>query len=509
MRKIYSKKLVLLGAFLLLSVWAFAQTGSISGKVLDEKKLALPGASVTVDGTTLGATTDVDGNYRITGIKAGSASVTANFVGYNPIKKTVTVGSNTNATANFQMAASAQSLNEVVVIGYGTQTRKEVTGAISTVSSKDFQQGTTTTPGELIQGKISGVSVTTNSGAPGAGTTIRIRQGASLNASNEPLIVIDGVPLAPSRNADGTSSVAGVADPLSLINPNDIETFTVLKDAASTAIYGSRASNGVILITTKKGSSGAPIVNFSTKFSVGTTEGRLNVLDGDQIRAYVKAYDVANGTNKSALLGTANTDWQSQIYQHAITTDNNLSISGTTKNIPYRISVGYLDQTGLFTPGLASSGLNPNAPRNPLGTLEDNTNIGDTYRSFGNFTADYRFPFLKGLHANLNLGYDASKGDGSVFIPVNAAQAYTTLGSSYQYHQKNINTTGEFYLNYTSDIKPLNSNINITAGTGYYDFLTTNFNYARYSAAGDLIAGTTPVFLNDKPRYTLISYYSR
>lgn len=425
----------------------------------------------------------------------------------------------------------------------------------------------------MIQGKISGVSVTTNSGAPGAGTTIRIRQGASLNASNNPLIVIDGVPV--SNNA-----ISGVADPLSLINPNDIETFTVLKDAASTAIYGSRASNGVILITTKKGTSGAPTVNFSTKFSVGTTEGRLNVLDGDQIRAYVKAYDVANGTSKSALLGTANTDWQSQIYQHAITTDNNLSISGTTKNIPYRISVGYLDQTGLLktdhlqrptlairlspkllhddlkldfnvngsyaksrfanqgaignavsfdptqpvtvagspwngyyewynTPGLASSGLNPNAPRNPLGTLKDNTNIGDTYRSFGNFTADYRFPFLKGLHANLNLGYDASKGDGSVFIPANAAQAYTTLGSSYQYHQKNINTTGEFYLNYTSDIKPLNSNINVTAGYGYYDFLTTNYNYARYSAGGDLIAGTTPVFANDKPRYTLISYYSR
>ncbi|RYY19965.1 MAG: TonB-dependent receptor, partial [Sphingobacteriaceae bacterium] len=161
------------------------------------------------------------------------------------------------------------------------------------------------------------------------------------------------------------------------------------------------------------------------------------------------------------------------------------------------------------TPGTASSGLNPNAPRNPLGTLQDNTNIGDTYRSFGNFAADYRFPFLKALHANLNLGYDASKGDGSVFIPANAAQAYTTLGSSYQYHQKNINTTGEFFLNYTSDIKPLNSNINITAGTGYYDFLTTNFNYARYNAAGDLIAGTTPVFANDRPRYTLLSYYSR
>ncbi|MGI4021195.1 MAG: SusC/RagA family TonB-linked outer membrane protein [Janthinobacterium lividum] len=580
MRKIYFKKVVLLSVFVMLSTWAFAQTGSISGKVVDEKRLSLPGASVTVDGTTLGATTDVDGNYKINGVKTGSVTVTAQFVGYNALKKTVTVNSSGNVVADFQMASSAQSLNEVVVIGYGTQTRKEVTGAISTVSSKDFQQGATTSPGELVQGKISGVSVTTNSGQPGAGTTIRIRQGASLNASNEPLIVIDGVPLAPSRNADGTSSISGVADPLSLINPNDIETFTVLKDAASTAIYGSRASNGVILITTKKGSSGTPTVNFSSKFSVGTTEGRLNVLDGDQIRAYVKAYDAANGTNKSALLGTANTDWQSQIYQNAITSDNSLSISGTTKKVPYRVSVGYLDQTGLLktdhlqrptlalrlspkffnddlkfdfningsyaksrfanqaaignavsfdptqpvrvdgspwngyyewynTPGNASSGLNPNAPRNPLGTLEDYNSNGNTYRSFGNATIDYRFPFLKALHANLNLGYDASKGDGSVFIPANAAQAYTTVGSSYQYHQKAFNKTGEFYLNYNSDIKPLNSNINVTAGYGYYDFLTTNFNYARYSADETLIAGSTPVYAYDKPRYTLISYYSR
>jgi TonB-linked SusC/RagA family outer membrane protein len=580
MRKLYLKKYTLLSVFLLLSAWALAQNGSISGQVLDEKRQSLPGASVTIGGTTLGATTDVDGNFRITGVNAGTYTLTAQFVGYNAAKKTVTVSGSSNIRADFQLQTAAQSLNEVVVIGYGTQTRKELTGSISTVSSRDFQQGATTTPGELIQGKVAGVAVTTNSGQPGAGTTIRIRQGASLNASNEPLIVVDGVPLAPSRNPDGTSTISGVGDPLSLINPNDIETFTVLKDAASTAIYGSRASNGVILITTKKGAAGAPTVNFSTKFSVGTTEGRLNVLDGDQIRAYVRAYDAANGTNKAAILGTANTDWQSQIYQNAITSDNNISISGTTKKVPYRISVGYLDQTGLLktdhlqrptvalrlspkflnddlkfdfnvngsyansrfanqaaignavsfdptqpvtvagspwngyyewynTPGNAASNLNPNAPRNPLGTLKDYNSNGDTYRSFGNATIDYRFPFLKTLRANLNLGYDASKGDGSVFIPANAAQAYTTLGSSYEYHQKNFNKTGEFYLNYNSDIKPLNSNINLTAGYGYYDFLTTNFNYPRYSADGTLISGTTPVYLYDKPRYTLISYYSR
>ncbi|MVN21401.1 SusC/RagA family TonB-linked outer membrane protein [Mucilaginibacter arboris] len=579
MRKLYLKKYVLLSTFLMLSVWSFAQTGSISGKVLDEKNLSLPGASVTVDGTTLGATTDIDGNFRITGVKPGTYGVTANFVGYNAIKKTITVSSG-NVQVNFQMQPTAQSLNEVVVIGYGTQTRKEVTGAISTVSARDFQQGATTSPGELIQGKVSGVSVTTNSGQPGAGTTIRIRQGASLNASNDPLIVIDGVPLAPNRNPDGTSTISGVADPLSLINPNDIETFTVLKDAASTAIYGSRASNGVILITTKKGTAGKPVINFSTKNSLSTKEGELSVLSADEIRTYVKAYDAANGTNRTAMLGTANTNWQNAIYQTALTSDNNLSISGTTKNIPYRVSVGYLDETGILktdhlqrptvairlspkllhddlkldfnvngtyaksrfanqgaigasasfdptqpiyvagspwngyyewynTPGVASTGINPNASRNPVGVLEDYHSNGDTYRSFGNFTADYRFPFLKALRANLNLGYDASKGGGSTFIPANAAQSYSTLGSSSEYHQNIINTTGEFYLNYNSDIKALNSNINATAGYGYYDFLTTTFNYPTYSANGTLIAGSTPTYPFDKPRSTLISYYSR
>ncbi|MGI4750714.1 MAG: SusC/RagA family TonB-linked outer membrane protein [Janthinobacterium lividum] len=332
----------------MLSGWAFAQTGSISGRIVDEKRLSLPGASVTVDGTTLGSTTDLDGNYKINGVKAGSVTLTAQFVGYNALKKTVTVNSSGTIVADFQMVSSAQSLNEVVVIGYGSERKKDLSGSIATVNSKDFQQGIVTTPEQLIAGKVAGVSITSNGGAPGAGSQIRIRGGASVNGSNDPLIVIDGVPLAPNHNPDGTPSISGVADPLSLINPNDIETFSVLKDASAAAIYGNRASNGVIIITTKKGKSGKPVINFSTQFSASKLPKEASVLSASQFRDYINANDTTTSGKYKALLGTANTDWQKQIYQTAYTSDNNLSISGSAGKLPYRVSVGYTNQDGIL-----------------------------------------------------------------------------------------------------------------------------------------------------------------
>lgn len=303
----------------------------------------MPGASVTVDGTTLGSTTDLDGNYKINGVKAGTVTITAQFVGYNAIKKTVTVGSSGNVTADFQMVSSAQSLNEVVVIGYGSERKKDLSGSIATVTSRDFQKGQITTPEQLIAGKVAGVSVISNSGAPGAGSQIRIRGGASINGSNDPLIVIDGVPLSPT-------GISGAANPLSLINPNDIESFSILKDASAAAIYGNRASNGVIIITTKKGQSGKPQINFSTQFSVAKLPKEAPVLSASQFRNYINANDTAatsNGKYK-ALLGTANTDWQKQIYQTAYSTDNNLSVSGSAGKLPYRVSVGYTNQNGIL-----------------------------------------------------------------------------------------------------------------------------------------------------------------
>ena len=226
-------------------------------------------------------------------------------------------------------------------------TKKDLTGSVTTVSSKDFQSGNITSPEQLIVGKVAGVSVVSNGGQPGSGSVIRIRGGASLTASNDPLIVIDGVPFGNNMTVGATSGnvIAGVGNPLSLINPNDIETFTVLKDANATAIYGSRASNGVILITTKKGKSGEPSIDFSTVNSYSTVAKKVSVLTADQIRAYVNAN--GNAAQK-ALLGAANTDWQNVIYNNAFTTDNNLSISGSFKNVPYRVSGGYLDQKGLL-----------------------------------------------------------------------------------------------------------------------------------------------------------------
>jgi len=571
MRKTYFKKYALLCLMLALSCVAFAQTGSITGKVLDNNSQPLPGVTVGLANSTLGAPTDVDGNFRINNVPAGSYTITARYFGFTTSQQAVKVTAGANTVASFNLQPETKSLNEVVVIGYGTQTRKELTGAISTVTSKDFQKGTTTSPAELIQGKIAGVGVTTNSGQPGAGATIRIRQGASLNASNDPLIVVDGVPL--SNNA-----ISGVANPLSLINPDDIETFTVLKDAASTAIYGSRASNGVIIITTKKGTAGTPQVSFSSKNSIATLRNKVDVLSADEVRAYVKEYDATTGTNKSALLGKVNTDWQDQIYQNALTTDNNLSIGGTVNKMPYRVSVGYLDQQGLlktdrlqrstaairlspkffnddlkldinlngsyghsrfanqgavgaavffdptqpvYLPSSPYNGyyewygadkvLNPNAPRNPVALLNDNTNIGDTYRTFGNITADYRFPFLKALRANVNLGYDLSKGGGSTYVPFTAAQSFGSFGLSSQYHQKNYNTVVEAYLNYNETFKSIKSNFNATAGYGYYGFRTSNRNFASYgtNAAAPVIASSIPNFAFDIPEYKLLSYYGR
>ncbi|MFI5162251.1 MAG: SusC/RagA family TonB-linked outer membrane protein [Sphingobacteriales bacterium] len=342
MRKNYSKKYMLLCAFLMMSVMAFAQKGSIKGKVIDETNQSMPGVSVIIDGTTLGATTDANGVYTITGVNPGNYTLTAKFIGYVSTKQTITVGTSV-LTVDFSLKPDSKNLNEVVVIGYGTVKSKDVTGSVAVVSAKDFNQGAVTTPEQLIQGKVAGVSIISNSGAPGAGSTIRIRGGASVNGSNDPLIVIDGVPLS-------NGGIAGAANPLNMINPNDIESFTILKDASAAAIYGNRASNGVILITTKKGQTGKPIINFSFQTSVSKLPKEAPVLTPAQFRAYVIANDTTASGKYRDSLGNANTDWQKQIYQTAISEDGNLSLSGSTlKNkLPYRVSFGYTNQNGIL-----------------------------------------------------------------------------------------------------------------------------------------------------------------
>ncbi|WP_245916981.1 SusC/RagA family TonB-linked outer membrane protein [Mucilaginibacter yixingensis] len=336
---------MLLFALLLMSGLTFAQTGSITGKVVDEHQQPLPGATVVLQGSTIGTTTDANGVFRISNVKRGTYNLVASFISYNSLTKSVTLSGATVAV-DFDLQPASKALNEIVVIGYGTVRKTDLTGSVANVTAKDFNQGANTTPEQLIQGKVPGVSIISNSGAPGSGSTIRIRGGASISGSNNPLIVIDGVPIDNTRNPDGTSRISGVADPLSLINPNDIESFSILKDASAAAIYGNRASNGVIIITTKKGQSGKPVITFSAQASMSKLPKEASVLSASQFRSFVAAHDSSGFYTK--FLGNANTDWQKEIYQTAYSTDDNVGVSGTTGILPYRVSVGFTDQNGIL-----------------------------------------------------------------------------------------------------------------------------------------------------------------
>jgi len=328
------KKTLVVLLFAIIGISVSAQDRTVTGKVTDAKDGApLVAASVAVKGTNKGTTTSADGTFSIN-VASNQTTLVVTFLNY-ATKEVQIAGKN---SINVALSQSADQLSEVVVIGYGSVRKKDLTGSVATISSKDFNTGAITTPEQLIAGKVAGVSIISNNGAPGSGSTIRIRGGASLNASNDPLIVIDGMPI------DG-GGISGQANPLALINPNDIESFSVLKDASAAAIYGARASNGVILITTKKGKKGAMKLDFTSQISIGNITKKADVLTANEIRSIVNA----NGTSTlKSLLGNANTDWQDQIYQTAISTDNNISISGAAKNLPYRLSIGNLNQKGIL-----------------------------------------------------------------------------------------------------------------------------------------------------------------
>lgn len=301
----YKKYVFLLLLFVHTTLALKAQNGIVSGKVLDENNLPLPGAVIAIEGTTLGTQTDLNGNYKFLKVNFGNVTVSSRFIGYTIQKKSIII-TQTPQNVDFKLVPDSKALDEVVVIGYGAVKKKDLTGAVTVVTAKYFQNGNIVSPEQLIAGKVAGVQITSNGGAPGSGSTIRIRGGASLNASNDPLIVIDGVPITDGTKNDGKAGLAGAGNPLSLINPNDIETFTVLKDASATAIYGSRASNGVIIITTKKGSSGAPTINFSSQVANATLGKQINVLSANEIRNYVNNNPNATPAQKG-FLGTANT----------------------------------------------------------------------------------------------------------------------------------------------------------------------------------------------------------
>ena len=577
-------RVIPLTLLLFIYSFSFAQTKTISGKITDVTDgTGLPGVTILVKGTKTGAQTKSDGSFSIS-VPSNATTLVVSSVGYT--QKEIPI---TGTDYNISLVKSAgTSLNDVVVIGYGTVKQKDLTGAVATVTSKDFQQGAAiTSPDELIAGKVAGVSVTSNGGQPGAAATVRIRGLSSLNGNNDPLYVIDGVPMqslfTPPPNS--TSTIPGVADPLSLINPNDIESETILKDASAAAIYGSRASSGVILITTKKGRGGAPKFNFNTQLGASVIAKEESVLSTDQLKAYVNA----NGTPAQiAEMGGANTNWQNEIYQTGIISNSNISMSGSLNNmkgiinsLPYYVSAGYLDQSGILktdnlqrttvsvrlNPSLFDNHLkidinangshadtrfanqaaigaavsmaptepvyekgspfggyfewtangsdttpNNNATRNPVALLNQYNSSSIANRLYGNVQFDYKLHFLPDLHLNLNLGLDASKGQGSVHVPGDAAQQWGTTtnhGQNYLYKGTNNNTVLEFKLNYLKDIPDINSNINVVAGYGYYNNLGTTYNYASFDSQGDTIPGTAPLYPSNIAENTMISYFGR
>jgi len=522
-KNLISFRILLLFVACTFAFQAFAQEIQVSGKVSDAKDgSSLPGATVQVKGTTTGMLTDLDGKYSLK-VKPGSV-LSFTFIGYDPQEVTIT----NQRTLDIALQQSSTTLEQVVVIGYGTVKKSDATGSISVTGSKDFNRGAITSPQDLLVGKSAGVVITNSGGAPGAGATIRIRGGSSLNASNDPLIIIDGVPI-------DNNNVAGSSNFLSFVNPNDIETFTVLKDASATAIYGSRASNGVILITTKKGSVGTPMrITYDGNTSVATAIKFLDVYSGDQMRQIAYDNKPLFGIDSYNILGSENTNWQKEIYRTAISQDHNLSVAGAVKQVPYRVSLGYTDQNGivkntdmqrttaalsldpsLFNKDLKISinvkGMHTNQNYGETGAIGSAVNMDPTQaimdgnstyngyyqwashnaslgtpnpveqlmaadnkavvqRVIANAQFNYRFRFLPDLHANLNLATDFTKSDGHNNRPVTSPGVITNpyFGKINDYSGKNSNNLLDFYLNYVKEFGV--SKIDLTGGYSWQHF---------------------------------------
>lgn len=326
---------IFLLAALLLPFTAMAQNRqTVTGTVTDETGEPLIGASVIAAGASTGSVTDLDGNYSIV-IPDGATELIFSYVGCKA--QTLPIS---GSVMNVVLRPDNELLSEVVVIGYGTQKKEDLTGSIASVGEKDFNKGVISSPEELINGKIAGVTITNSGGSPNGGTTIRVRGGASLNASNDPLIVLDGVPMEVGGGVEGAGNF------LSLINPNDIESMTILKDASSTAIYGSRASNGVIIITTKKGTGDGVKISFQTTNSVSTKTRTAPHLSIGEFRDVINTFGTPE---QAALLGKETTDWNDEIFRTAFGTDNSLSVAGRAASwLPFRVALGAMYQEGIL-----------------------------------------------------------------------------------------------------------------------------------------------------------------
>ncbi len=451
---------------------ALAQNGrhEVKGVVVDAAGMPIIGAAVVEMGTTNGTSTDIDGSYVLKTTDA-NAVISVSYVGYKTFER---VASSADL-AKIVLEEDLMALDEVVVIGYGTVKKNDMTGSVIAVKAEEVNRGALTSPQELLRGKVPGVNIVSGNGAPGAGAEIRIRGGASLSANNDPLIVIDGVPIAKDAGV-------GMANGLATVNPNDIESFTVLKDASATAIYGSRASNGVILITTKKGSGGKPRVSYNGSVSVKHNAKTMEMMNAAQLKEFITTTYPAMAEKANALFGQADTDWQDQIYRLGVATDHNVSVYGSAikEQLPYRASVGYtLDQGTIYgsenqrvtadislSPKFFDNHLSVNlnakgiyntgdyvdggvigsavnfdptqelyhrteegkidrsrnngyfnwdsnlTSENPLAMIYDKWDTNSAYRALGNLQLDYKVHGLEELSFNLNLGLDITSTSG-------------------------------------------------------------------------------------------------
>ena len=561
--KTKQRSLLLVALLLMGCLQLFAQTRTIKGEVTDAQNGdPLIGATIMVEGEKGGTVTDFDGNFVLQ-VSSSAKKIKVSYIGY--IDKILAISENMKVN----LESDSKALADVVVIGYGTARKSDLTGSVATVKAKDFNKGLVSSPEQLINGKVSGVQIMSNSGSASAGSTIRVRGGASLNASNDPLIVLDGVPLEQGGISGNSSNF------LSMINPSDIESMTVLKDASSTAIYGSRASNGVIIITTKKGQQGAVKVNFNTTNSLQTRAQMVDMLSRDE---FVNVINQFGDANQKSLLGTANTDWNDEVYRTAFGTDNNLSVSGSIdKWLPFRVSVGYYNQSGLvrkdkverwtgnvvLTPSFfqdhlkltinakgtlnnnsfnnggavwAAATFNPTIPvysgndkyggynealdadgvpvnagvRNPRGLVDLYDSKSKVSRFIGSMDVDYKVHFLPDLKLHATVGADYAKGDGTIYVPAYAAQSYnkdeSLGGSDYKYGpQKNENRLLTLYANYAKYFEDIKSNVDLTAGYDYQYWKSTTPFYYTKSAAG---TNLSTVKASDY-RHVMLSYYGR
>ncbi len=561
--KTKQRSLLLVALLLMGCLQLFAQTRTIKGEVTDAQNGdPLIGATIMVEGEKGGTVTDFDGNFVLQ-VSSSAKKIKVSYIGY--IDKILAISENMKVN----LESDSKALADVVVIGYGTARKSDLTGSVATVKAKDFNKGLVSSPEQLINGKVSGVQIMSNSGSASAGSTIRVRGGASLNASNDPLIVLDGVPLEQGGISGNSSNF------LSMINPSDIESMTVLKDASSTAIYGSRASNGVIIITTKKGQQGGLKVNFNTTNSMQTRAQMVDMLSHDD---FVNVINQFGTDNQKSLLGNANTDWNDEVYRTAFGTDNNLSLSGSIgKYWPFRVSAGYYNQSGLvrkdnverwtgnvvLTPSFfqdhlkltinakgtlnnnsfnnggavwAAATFNPTIPvysgnsnyggfnealdadgypvnagvRNPRGLVDLYDSKSKVSRFIGSMDVDYKVHFLPDLKLHATIGADYAKGDGTIYVPGYAAQSFnkdeSLSGSDYKYGpQKNENRLLTLYANYAQYFENIKSNVDLTAGYDYQFWKSTTPLYYTKSAAGTTLS---TVKASDY-RHVMLSYYGR